>query len=117
MTDKPTYEELEQKVRELEKAETERGLADLYGALSAEVLLILNESADFKSSIKRVLAAVRQTTGCDAVGLRLHSGEDFPYFLQNGFSDDFLLTENSLLERDQRGAICRNPDEIGRAHV
>ncbi len=110
MFHKPTFEELERKVRELEKAESERRLEELYRALSAEVLLILNESADFESSIKRVLAAVRQTTGCDAVGLRLHSGEDFPYFLQDGFGDDFLLTENSLLERDRRGEICRNPD-------
>lgn len=110
MFDKPTYEELEQRVRELEKAESECGLEELYRALSAEVLLILNESADFESSIKRVLAGVKQTTGCDAVGLRLHNGEDFPYFLQDGFSDDFLLTENSLLERDRRGEICRNID-------
>lgn len=65
MFDKPTYEELEQKVRELEKAESERRLEEHYRALSAEVLLILNESADFESSIKRVLAAVRHTTGCD----------------------------------------------------
>lgn len=110
MTDKPTYEELERRVLELERAESERKLEGLYRSLSNEVLLILNEPEDFESSIRRVLEAVKETTGCDAAGLRLHSGEDFPYFLQDGFSDDFLLKENSLLERDRNGEICRNHD-------
>ncbi len=110
MPEKPTYEELEKRIVEIEKAEAEHKLAEQYWRLSNEVLMILNEAADFKDSIQRVLEAVKQTTGCDALGLRLQSGEDFPYFLQSGFSADFLLTENSLLERGRRGEVCRNPD-------
>ncbi len=72
--------------------------------------MILNESRDYRDSIQRVLEAVKHTTGCEAVGLRLQSGDDYPYFLQNSFGDDFLLTENSLLERDRRDLVCRNPD-------
>jgi hypothetical protein len=42
------------------------------------------------------------------VGIRLRSGDDYPYFAQNGFSQDFLLTENTLVARDASGGICRD---------
>lgn len=89
---------------------SERKQAELYQRLSVEVLAILNESSDFQGSIRRVLATVKQATGCDAVGLRLQKGEDFPYFQQNGFSNDFLLTENTLVARNPQDGICHNPD-------
>jgi len=44
------------------------------------------------------------------VGLRLQEGEDFPYFAQDGFPEDFLLTENSLVKRGKDGCVCRNKD-------
>jgi PAS domain S-box-containing protein len=74
------------------------------------VLEILNKSEEFQDLIQRVLHVVKQSTGCAAVGMRLESGDDFPYFAQNGFSDDFLLTENSLLGRNPTGDFCREPD-------
>ena len=49
-------------------------------------------------------------TRADAVGIRLQDGEDFPYFAQEGFPKDFLLTENTLLERTPDGVVCRNKD-------
>jgi signal transduction histidine kinase/CheY-like chemotaxis protein len=53
--------------------------------------------------------------GFDAVGIRLGNGDDFPYFVQNGFTNDFLLTENTLVMRDGNGAICR--DKNGNARL
>jgi len=81
-----------------------------YRALSAEILGILNQPAAFQDSLRAVLAAIQTGTGCDASGLRLSSGEDFPYFVQNGFASDFLLTENTLIARDPQGGLCRGPD-------
>jgi len=45
------------------------------------------------------------------VGIRLKDGLDFPYFDQSGFTDEFLLTENTLFEMDKQGNVCR--DENG----
>ena len=42
------------------------------------------------------------------MGIRLKNQNDFPYFDQNGFSADFLLTENSIVERDANGCLCRD---------
>ena len=81
-----------------------------YNKLSGEVLGILNESSDIHDSIQRILNAITLATGCDAVGMRLQNGNDFPYYAQHGFSDEFLLSENSLLAHDSKGNICQNPD-------
>jgi PAS domain S-box-containing protein len=84
---------------------TERKRAERYQNLSAEILGILNEPLGVHDAIARILAAIKRETGFDAVGIRLRSGEDFPYFAQDGFSADFLATENSLIGRDHNGKI------------
>lgn len=89
---------------------TERKLVDMYRGLSVDVLAILNETTEFSESIRRVLQAVKQASGCDAVGIRLKEHGDYPYYDQAGFSEDFLLMENSLIARDAQGGICREPD-------
>ena len=90
---------------------TERKRAERYQHLSAEILGVLNEPLGVRDAISRILAAIKRETGFDAVGIRLRSGDDFPYFVQNGFSPDFLATENSLIGRDENGAPLR--DENG----
>jgi PAS domain S-box-containing protein len=89
---------------------TERKRAEAYREMGREVLQILNEPGDLQDSIQRVLSTLKTRTGFDAVGIRLQDGDDFPYFAQKGFSEDFLLTENTLVERAADGGICRNED-------
>jgi hypothetical protein len=76
--------------------------------LSTEIIGILNASTGVTETIKGILAAIQKETGFDAVGIRLRSGKDFPYFAQNGFSGDFLLTENTLVVRNKDGGQCRD---------
>ena len=78
---------------------TVRKLAEAYREMGREVLQILNEPGDLQDSIRRSLSALKARTGLDAVGIRLQDGDDFPYFVQEGFASDFLLTENTLIER------------------
>jgi PAS domain S-box-containing protein len=89
---------------------TERKQAEVYRAMGADVLQILNEPGDLSDTIQRVIAMVKTRTGFDAVGLRLQDGEDFPYYAQDGFSTEFLLTENTLIERGKDGGVCRDKD-------
>jgi PAS domain S-box-containing protein len=84
---------------------TERKRAERYQCLSTEILGVLNEPLSILDVVNRILAAIKRETGFDAVGIRLRSGDDFPYFVQNGFSPDFLLTENTLIARDKNGNI------------
>ncbi len=87
---------------------TERKQSEYRQSLVSEILSIINESPLGVDTINRILISIKREMGFDAVGIRLRSGDDFPYFVQNGFSDDFLLTENTLTVRDQHGGICRD---------
>jgi diguanylate cyclase (GGDEF)-like protein/PAS domain S-box-containing protein len=89
---------------------TERKRAEIYLNLSGAVLEILNESEDFEDSVQCILIALKRTTGCDAVGMRLQRGDDFPYVAHHGFPSDFLQTEDTLVVRGSDGGICRGPD-------
>ena len=89
---------------------TERKQADTYRDMSLRVLQMLNGPDSLLEAIGHVLSFVKAQTGADAVGLRLQDGEDFPYFAQVGFSEEFLLKENTLAERGQDGELCRDKD-------
>jgi PAS domain S-box-containing protein len=89
---------------------TERKEIERHQRLSAEILEILNTPGDLSDAIGRILDAIKQTTGFDAAGIRLRSGDDFPYYAQAGFSDDFLLTENVLAACGPTGGLCRDED-------
>ena len=87
-----------------------RKQAEAYREMGSEILRIFLQPGDLRSCIRRTLAALKTRTGFDAVGIRLQEGEDFPYFIQEGFPEGFLLTENSLLSRAADGGICRDRD-------
>ena len=92
----------------LSEADSARKQMETYLSMDGEVLHILNEPGDLQDAIRRVLGALKTRTGFDAVGIRLRDGDDFPYFAQEGFSEDFLLAENTLIERDADGRVCRD---------
>lgn len=85
--------------------------AEAYRNMGQDILLVLNEKNDQKTAIRSVIEIIKSVTGVDAVGIRLQDEDDFPYFYQEGFPQDFLLKENSLLARAKDGGICR--DECG----
>ncbi len=94
---------------------TERKKSETYGELSREILQILSGLGTLPESIHRILEVLKQGTGFDAIGIRLKEGEDFPFYVQRGFPDTFLLNENSLLEYTDDGTICR--DKEGKAQL
>jgi len=90
---------------------SERKRIEAYREMGLEVLQILNDTSDLQDSLEQVLATLKIRTGLEAVGIRLQERDDFPYFTQNGFPKGFTLTENTLVERDEKGRVCR--DENG----
>ncbi|MBM4163120.1 MAG: response regulator [Lentisphaerae bacterium] len=85
---------------------TARKRAETYRGIGSRILQLLNQTGTLQETIPLVVAEVKRRAGVDAVGIRLHDGEDFPYFAQEGFSDDFLRTENSLIARDAEVTAC-----------
>ena len=88
---------------------TDRKQAELDQHLATEVLRVLNRGeGDLRRLIGEVLRLIRESTGFDAVGLRLRQGEDCPYYQQDGFSDEFLREENFLCAKGADASILRD---------
>ena len=94
---------------------TERKLIEKYNEMGREVLQILNEPTPWQQSIEDVLAALKKGTEFSAVGIRLQNGDDYPYYAQQGFSEEFIKTENSLKGRTAGGMVC--VDKAGNASL
>ena len=87
---------------------TERKQAEQNQHLAAEILRILNDISTMDDSTKLILSAIKGETGFDAVGIRLRKGEDFPYYMSLGFSEDFIRAESSLCTRAEEGKLIRD---------
>ncbi|HTZ11313.1 MAG TPA: PAS domain S-box protein, partial [Candidatus Margulisiibacteriota bacterium] len=76
--------------------------------LSLEVLNLFNRADKSIDAVSAVLFLIKQSIGFDAVGIRLSEGEDFPYYVTNGFPGHFLEKERYLCQRDEMGKIVRD---------
>lgn len=90
---------------------TERKMTEKYHELSRNILKILNDFSELREAVERILALLKTQLGVEAAGLRLQDGEDFPYFAQDGFSNEFLMKENSLLECDKNISTCNDKND------
>jgi len=73
-----------------------------------ELLHLLNTQDAQHELIRNITGYLQQWTGCEAVGVRLRDGEDFPYFETRGFPASFVEAENFLCERDLAGQLARD---------
>ncbi len=58
--------------------------------------------------VREILAELKEYTGLEAVGIRLRSGEDYPYYTTIGFPDHFISLENFLCSLDTYGKVVRD---------
>ncbi len=75
-----------------------------------ELLRLAGASGGLRELIRATAGLVKSWSGCDAVGIRLRDGEDYPYFETRGFPEEFVRGENSLCGRDENGEIKREAD-------
>lgn len=91
---------------------TERKESELNRELSLSVLAILNRAENRTEIVRDILKLVKAHHGFTAVAIRLCEGDDYPYFVQNGFPDDFVRKESPLCARTPEGDLVR--DDQGR---
>jgi len=70
---------------------------------TVDLLRLLNNTASLLELTRGAIAVFREFSGCEAVGIRLKQGDDYPYIETVGFSDEFVLGETFLGERDAEG--------------
>jgi len=87
---------------------TERRLAERAREVNTSLLRLLNASNSLRELMKDVTALLKDWSGCDAVGIRLKDGHDFPYYETVGFPAEHILGESKLCAIDQSGELTRD---------
>lgn len=82
---------------------------------SARLLYLLNTGNSSHALVGSLLSFFKELSGCEAVGVRLRDGDDYPYFETLGFPAGFVHAENFLCVKGLDGQILR--DEIGNPMV
>ena len=79
--------------------------------LTLRMLEIINTKTDIGGLMKSLLRFMQELSGCEAVGIRLRDGDDFPYYETSGFPDDFVMAEKHLCTKDLHGQLMC--DKVG----
>ena len=80
--------------------------------LASEVLDILNSEFEAELTIKKILTLIKRFTVLDAVAIRLQEDDDYPYYVTEGFDQDFVQKETHICSRTEVGDIIRNANGI-----
>ncbi len=76
------------------------------------MLAMIQAPDRFQECLFKLTASLQAWSRCEAVGIRLREGEDYPYVETRGFPAAFVQVENSLCARDPLGQI--RTDSLGR---
>lgn len=87
---------------------TERKLIEEERKHIIELLRIMNVTNSKSNLIESVIGFLKQWLKCDAVGVRLKEGDDFPYYETSGFPEKFVRAEKYLCSYDLNGDINRD---------
>lgn len=78
---------------------------------SLEVFEALTYGSDRQSTLGEVIEIIREAMDIGVAGIRLQEGDDYPYFVFEGFHDKHILLENELCATDLEGQMMR--DDVG----
>jgi signal transduction histidine kinase len=56
------------------------------------------------------LKFLNKLTDCNAIGIRLKNGDDYPYYVYDGFAKEFIEKEKYLCCKDENGNFIKEPD-------
>lgn len=73
------------------------------------LLRLLSRGGEMHALMREITGFMKEWSQCDAVGVRLADGEDFPYFETRGFPAKFVAAENHLCLQDATGRLVREP--------
>jgi putative nucleotidyltransferase with HDIG domain len=75
---------------------SERKRAEWEAERTVEFLSLLNESTASTDLIRKAVSFLRLHSGCEAVGIRIRDGDDYPYYETRGFPPEFVEAETHL---------------------
>ncbi len=87
---------------------TERKFQEDEHELTSRLIRLVNTPGDFRERMSDLTASLQGWSGCEAVGIRLQAGDDYPYYETRGFTPAFVLEENHLCAVGPDGVILRD---------
>src|SRR5208337_1046930 len=78
--------------------------------MTLALLRLLNDRNETRDLIRSLTGFLKEWTACEAVGVRLRQGDDFPYFETRGFSAGFTEAESCLCRKGPGGKPVRDLD-------
>jgi PAS domain S-box-containing protein len=76
--------------------------------LTIKLLNLFNTGNDIPNTIRSIVELLQNWSGCEAVGIRMQDGDDFPYYVTQGFPSSFVVLENSLCAFDETGELRKD---------
>ncbi len=76
--------------------------------LTARLILLVNNPGNFRELMSSLTDSLKRWSGCEAVGIRLCDGDDFPYYETRGFPAEFVEAEKHLCAHSPDGEILRD---------
>ena len=95
-------------ITERKHAEEQLRLTTRMTNLTLDILKQLNKRMPTVESVQIIAERVQEFFQLEAVAIRLRDGEDYPYFINDGFAKDFIEAERYLCSRDADGEIIRD---------
>jgi PAS domain S-box-containing protein len=89
---------------------TQRKRFEKRQALHARILDILNRSNEWKALVNDLLFVIKEFIDFEAVAIRLRDGDDFPYYVVNGFPASFVEKERFLCIQGKDGKPVRDSE-------
>ena len=87
---------------------TDQRRADQEREMTIEFLRLINANTGTSDMVEAAATFFQKESGCEAVGIRLKDGDDYPYYEARGFLDEFIAAESSLCSRDDSGCVIRD---------
>ena len=87
---------------------TERKLQENEYEFTARLIALVNTPGDFRECMSAMIDTLQGWSGCEAVGIRLRAGDDYPYYETRGFLPEFVHEENHLCAYGPDGKILRD---------
>jgi PAS domain S-box-containing protein len=87
---------------------TERKRIEDERQVTLQLLELVNGSNHLHDLMQSATLLLRNWSGCEAAGIRLRQGHDFPYFETRGFPPEFVAAENTLCICDAGGQPLRD---------
>ena len=91
---------------------TTRKLLDEERAGTVELFHFLNTPSSTQELLDGVAELIRKYSKCEAIGIRLREGYDYPYVVTLGFPADFVSQENHICTREENGILFATATEI-----